>query len=220
MLNLLHGDGYRWRVTGSAAVRNPVSGFRIAHHFIERAVRLCLFVGAKLQYYVFQLTLEAVFAHVDESPDDQRRYWADNWNGYPAARARLVDFLAERKIRNPVVLSGDIHAFLVNDVVAQQAEEWLPAFRRVGREIAVDPSPGLLAIASPGGLAQVLATLLDNSLTHGAGRVDIRCRREESFAVIEVADHGDGIATDLVPRIFERAVSGAASTGLANPRLA
>lgn len=104
--------------------------------------------------------------------------------------------------------------FLVNDVVAQQAEEWLPAFRRVGREIAVDPSPGLLAIASPGGLAQVLATLLDNSLTHGAGRVDIRCRREESFIVIEVADHGAGIATELVPRIFERAVSGAASTGL------
>lgn len=104
--------------------------------------------------------------------------------------------------------------FAISDVVAQQAEEWLPAFRRVGREIAVDGAPGLFAVATPGGLAQVLATLLDNSLTHGAGGVDIRCRREESFVVIEVADHGVGIATELVPRIFERAVSGAASTGL------
>jgi len=104
--------------------------------------------------------------------------------------------------------------FMVNDVVAQQAEEWLPAFRRESREIAVDAKPGLLAVATPGGLAQVLATLLDNSLTHGAGRVEIRCRREESFIVIEVADHGVGIATELVPRIFERAVSGSASTGL------
>jgi signal transduction histidine kinase len=104
--------------------------------------------------------------------------------------------------------------FAVADVVRQQAEEWLPAFRRGGREIIVDGTTGLRANASPGGLAQVLATLLDNSLTHGGGAVEIRCRQEESFVVIEVGDHGAGIATELVPRIFERAVSGAASTGL------
>ncbi|HEX5046569.1 MAG TPA: alkaline phosphatase D family protein, partial [Gammaproteobacteria bacterium] len=59
---------------------------------------------------------QTLFAHFDQSGDDDVRYWADGWNGYPAARARLVDFLAERKIANPVILSGDIHAFLVNDV--------------------------------------------------------------------------------------------------------
>jgi signal transduction histidine kinase len=105
-------------------------------------------------------------------------------------------------------------AFPVNEVVEQQAEEWAPAYRREDRVIAVGSGPRLVALASPGGFAQVLATLLDNSLTHGAGRVDIRCRREESFVVIEVADKGKGIASDLVPRIFERAVSGSASTGL------
>jgi signal transduction histidine kinase len=104
--------------------------------------------------------------------------------------------------------------FAVADVVAQQADEWRPAFRREGREITMDAPPGLLAIATPGGLAQIIATLLDNSLIHGAGRVDIRCRREESFVVIEVSDHGAGIAPELVPRIFERAVSGGESTGL------
>jgi alkaline phosphatase D len=59
---------------------------------------------------------QTLFAHFDQSGADDLRYWADGWNGYAAARARLVDFLAERKIANPVVLSGDIHAFLVNDV--------------------------------------------------------------------------------------------------------
>jgi len=34
----------------------------------------------------------------------------DQWDGYPLARQRLVDFLRERAIRNPVVLTGDIHA--------------------------------------------------------------------------------------------------------------
>jgi len=34
----------------------------------------------------------------------------DQWDGYPLARARLVEFLQTRAIRNPVVLTGDIHA--------------------------------------------------------------------------------------------------------------
>jgi alkaline phosphatase D len=59
---------------------------------------------------------QTLFAHVDESPDKEVRFWADNWNGYPAARARLVDDLVAHKASNPVILSGDIHAFLVNDV--------------------------------------------------------------------------------------------------------
>ncbi|HZF29814.1 MAG TPA: alkaline phosphatase D family protein [Gammaproteobacteria bacterium] len=59
---------------------------------------------------------QTLFAHFDQSGEEDLRYWADGWNGYPAARTRLVDFLAERKVANPVVLSGDIHAFLVNDV--------------------------------------------------------------------------------------------------------
>jgi alkaline phosphatase D len=62
---------------------------------------------------------QTLFAHFDQSGAAERRYWADGWNGYPAARARIVDFLAERRPANPVVLSGDIHAFLVNDVGAR-----------------------------------------------------------------------------------------------------
>ncbi|HUL82110.1 MAG TPA: alkaline phosphatase D family protein [Gammaproteobacteria bacterium] len=59
---------------------------------------------------------QTLMAHFNQSDERDVRYWADGWNGYPAARARLVDFLAERRIANPVVLSGDIHAFLVNDL--------------------------------------------------------------------------------------------------------
>lgn len=42
----------------------------------------------------------------------------DQWDGYPVARARLVDFLQTRAIRNPVVLTGDIHA---------AGAAWIPA---------------------------------------------------------------------------------------------
>ncbi len=59
---------------------------------------------------------QTLFAHFDQSGAEPRRYWADGWNGYPAARKRLIGTLTERRPSNPVILSGDIHAFLVNDV--------------------------------------------------------------------------------------------------------
>jgi alkaline phosphatase D len=34
----------------------------------------------------------------------------DQWDGYPHARQRVLDFLQSAAIRNPVVLTGDIHA--------------------------------------------------------------------------------------------------------------
>jgi alkaline phosphatase D len=57
-----------------------------------------------------------LMAHLNEAAGPKPRYWTDAWNGYPVARARLIDFLAERQIRNPVVLSGDIHAFVVSGI--------------------------------------------------------------------------------------------------------
>ncbi|MDX3095005.1 alkaline phosphatase D family protein [Streptomyces sp. ME19-03-3] len=40
----------------------------------------------------------------------------DQWDGYAGARARILDFLADRDIANPVVLSGDWHTHWVNDL--------------------------------------------------------------------------------------------------------
>jgi alkaline phosphatase D len=47
---------------------------------------------------------------------DEARYWTDGWDGYPAARARLLGAVAESKVRNPVVVSGDVHATFVSDL--------------------------------------------------------------------------------------------------------
>lgn len=46
------------------------------------------------------------------------KYGMDSWDGYPAERQRLMDFLARSKPRNPVVLSGDSHLNLVSDLKA------------------------------------------------------------------------------------------------------
>lgn len=69
---------------------------------------------------------QTLLAHFDQSGPGPESYWADGWNGYPAARARLVATLAARKTPNPVVLSGDIHAFLVNDVTENATDASSP----------------------------------------------------------------------------------------------
>jgi alkaline phosphatase D len=69
------------------------------------------------------LAQQTVLAHVDQSGDGPRAYWADNWNGYAAARERLIATLLQRPTANPVVFSGDIHAFLVNDVHAVATDD-------------------------------------------------------------------------------------------------
>ena len=53
-----------------------------------------------------------VVAYMDEQPGPGERFWTDGWNGYPAARERLVSALVETKTSNPVLLGGDIHAFI------------------------------------------------------------------------------------------------------------
>jgi alkaline phosphatase D len=50
-------------------------------------------------------------AQFDTKPGPGRRAWTDGWDGYPAARQRLLEFLSTKRISNPVVLGGDVHSF-------------------------------------------------------------------------------------------------------------
>lgn len=52
----------------------------------------------------------------DEDPGPRHRYWTDAWAGYPAARNRLINSIVQSKTNNPVILSGDIHAFVIADI--------------------------------------------------------------------------------------------------------
>jgi alkaline phosphatase D len=55
-------------------------------------------------------------AHVDGDPGEGFAYRRDIWDGYPAARQRLLDTLDATKTRNPIVVDGDIHAFQVANI--------------------------------------------------------------------------------------------------------
>ena len=44
------------------------------------------------------------------------RVWTDGWDGYPAARLRLLQAVAQRQVPGGGVLGGDRHAHFVSDV--------------------------------------------------------------------------------------------------------
>jgi alkaline phosphatase D len=62
------------------------------------------------------LVQQTPMAQFDQKPGAGRSAWTDGWDGYPMARKRVLDFLAERKVANPVVLGGDVHVFGVSDL--------------------------------------------------------------------------------------------------------
>jgi signal transduction histidine kinase len=125
--------------------------------------------------------------------------------------AQVVSQLLGRARRST---SGAPQLSSIDDILAQQVIEWEPAFRGVGRKLEVTGDKGMAVYVSSGGVSQVVATLLDNALAHGEGTVTIRTSQTPRSIVIEVADEGKGVPSDLAPRIFERSVSGAGGTGL------
>jgi alkaline phosphatase D len=51
--------------------------------------------------------------------DGERQHWTDDWDGYPAARERMLRSIVERHAANPVIIGGDVHATYVADVHAK-----------------------------------------------------------------------------------------------------
>jgi alkaline phosphatase D len=79
-------------------------------------------------------------------------YWTDGWDGYPAARQRLLDAMAASRVPNPVFIGGDIHSFWATDLMQDfsNPRSATVATEFVGTSITSDPPPhGLIAQLLP-----------------------------------------------------------------------
>jgi alkaline phosphatase D len=59
---------------------------------------------------------QMLMAQLEQKQGEGEAWWSDGWDGYPAARRRLLGQVAEQKIQNVVVIGGDIHSFWVTDL--------------------------------------------------------------------------------------------------------
>jgi alkaline phosphatase D len=69
---------------------------------------------------------DVLMAQLRRKQDGVDAFWTDDWNGYPANRARLMGHIRDSKVSNPVVISGDIHSFLANDLKLDFDDESSP----------------------------------------------------------------------------------------------
>ncbi len=57
-------------------------------------------------------------ARLDKTPGEAVGYSMDQWPGYEFERRRLLRHFTERQIKNPVVITGDIHCNWANELIA------------------------------------------------------------------------------------------------------
>jgi alkaline phosphatase D len=118
------------------------------------------------------LAQQVMMARVDRAPGQNISHSMDQWPGYEVNRRRLLKFFHERKISNPVVLTGDIHNNWANELIAD--------FDDLGSRIVATEFVGTSISSGGDGTAapKTLATLLaENPFVkfHNAERGYVRC---------------------------------------------
>jgi PAS domain S-box-containing protein len=124
---------------------------------------------------------------------------------------RLVDDLLDvsRIIRGKIDLRKERIDLL--QAVLRASETAKPVIDANGHVLDISlPEGPLWARGDLVRLAQIIANLLTNAAkyTHRPSRIELEVRREGAEACITVRDRGEGIAQELLPRIFDLFVQG------------
>jgi alkaline phosphatase D len=126
-LHLLDQRQYR---SPEACPRPPqLGGMRVGAECTERLDTARTMLGAEQERWFEQGLRQAAapwtllaqgtpMTEINQGTPEKAEYVVDMWSGYPAARQRLLDALQRERAKNPVLLAGDIHAFLVGEVTA------------------------------------------------------------------------------------------------------
>lgn len=155
---------------------------------------------------------QTMFAEYDFDPRPETGLFnVDQWDGYVAARNRILNFLAQRQPSNPVLITGDIHSSWVNDLKVdfQNPDSATVGTEFVGTSISSDFPTEFIA--------PVKAALSDNPHTKffdGAYRGYVRCnltrdRWQSDYRVVStITDENASIST-LASFVVENGQPGA-----------
>ncbi|MFT0846415.1 ATP-binding protein [Actinomycetaceae bacterium L2_0104] len=110
--------------------------------------------------------------------------------------------------------AGNTEAVQLEPVFEQQLDEWGRSFEQAGRKLTFTDDAGVAVLINPGSLAQIIATLIENSLKYGEGTVSVRAHKSGRGVIIQVSDEGKGVDKDVADSIFKKGFSTGGSTGI------
>ncbi|HZY56599.1 MAG TPA: ATP-binding protein, partial [Rubrobacteraceae bacterium] len=157
--------------------------------------------------------IEAVADGVVDDPETRARYLASA-RGEVTKLGRLVDDLFELARIDAGLLQLELEETSLHDLVSDTLSSFRPEAERRGIRLVGLVSPEVdPVLASPSKLQRVLYNLVSNALRHtpADGTVFLRAQPEEDAVRVEVADTGEGIAPEDLPRVFERSFRGEGS---------
>ena len=83
-----------------------------------------------------------LMAQRDNRPGDGKLFWTDGWDGYPAARRRLLESVVARGLSNPVVIGGDVHMHFVADLKLDFDDDKSPVVASEFTGTSISSNPG------------------------------------------------------------------------------
>ncbi len=154
--------------------------------------------------------IEAVADGVATDPETEARYLSSARNEL-ANLGRLVDDLFELAQIDAGVLRLELEEASLHDLISDTLSSFHPQAERRGVRLVGEVSDGVdPVLMSPPKLQRVLYNLVSNALRHtpADGTVALRAMPEGKVIQVEVADTGEGISPDDLPRVFERSYKG------------
>ena len=113
-----NGDGQKPKIGKAIDQNGTILGSKQEHWLMSGLT------GSESTWNV--LAQQVMMADLNRGDEKEARYSMDQWPGYEVSRRRLLKFFHERKIPNPVVLTGDIHVNWVNDLMLDSGRDGSP----------------------------------------------------------------------------------------------
>lgn len=144
-------------------------------------------------------------ALTDDPPEDMRRQFLGSILDNTLRLQRLVDDLLDLSRLESGGWAANLESVLVSELVE---EAWELVGPRADHAVEFDVRGEGAVLGDRQGLIQVFRNLLENALRHtpAGGHITVRVAsaEEERSVDIAVADDGEGIPAQALPRIFER----------------